>query len=727
MPGVSMEADPFYGSEMRRKAASLWPLLLPILILLPGLGAFPYPPGQGSFSDLAITHYPNAEFLRRAILEYHTIPLWSPSILSGAPFAADLLSGLWYPPGWLALWLPLPLGFNLCILLHILLGGVGMYALLRSEGLGHAAALLGGMAFESMPKLFAHYGAGHLTLLYALPWTPWLLWAARRRLGADEKSIPNLEGLFLALIILADVRWAFYAGVLWLGYALAAPLASSETGRLRLIGRRLLHLAGQGGLAAGLGALLILPLLEFVGQSTRQFMTAQDVFAYSLPPARLLGLLFPDLGGFHEFMLYPGAVALLLVCLLLVGLAARRGWRFWLVMALLTLVFSMGEYIPGLSSLARLPGFSLLRVPARALFLSGMGFCILAAYAVDGLGSELPQQFRRRASLLLTALAAFGLILPLAIWIASGQLSQDFTWGGVWTLLGAVWLGIRLRGRLSGRAWLAGLAALCLLDWGGVNWSLFTSRPAADALSEGREAAALLQSAPSSGRVYSPSYSLPQQTAAHYQLELADGVNPMQLWSYRDFMQAASGVPCQGYGVTVPPFASGDPKTANQGYTPDAFLLGLLNVRYVAAEYDLRASGLVFWRQVGETRLYENQVVLPRAWVQPVNTEIGLSAMRVESLHWAPNRIEVAAAGPGLLVLSEIFYPGWQALLDGRRTDIQAVKGILRGVVLPEGDHQVVFAFHPGSVYVGALLTLAALVYWLVRFTQRRASKEEGQ
>ena len=42
-----------------------------------------------------------------------------------------------------------------------------MYRLLRAEGLEHRPALLGALAFEAIPKLFAHYGAGHLTLLYA--------------------------------------------------------------------------------------------------------------------------------------------------------------------------------------------------------------------------------------------------------------------------------------------------------------------------------------------------------------------------------------------------------------------------------------------------------------------------------------------------------------------------------------------------------------------------------
>ena len=88
-------------------------VLLPLFLLLPALADFPYPSTQALFSDLTISHYPNAEYLRQSLLSGGSLPLWSPGILSGYPFAANPLSGIWYPPGWLALVLPLPHAFNL--------------------------------------------------------------------------------------------------------------------------------------------------------------------------------------------------------------------------------------------------------------------------------------------------------------------------------------------------------------------------------------------------------------------------------------------------------------------------------------------------------------------------------------------------------------------------------------------------------------------------------------
>jgi len=271
-----------------------------------------------------VTHYPNAYFLRHELLEKRSVPLWSPAILSGYPFAANPLSGLTYPPGWLALLLPLPAGLNLMGALHLIWGGVGMLRLLRAEGVGYSGALIGGLAFELMPKVVAHAGAGHLTLMYALSWTPWLLWLWRAdystgmELGLRQQRKWLQPGMLLALIFLADVRWAVYAGILWWAYA----FAHSHNWRAIAGG-----LVMQSGLAALIAAPLALPLVEYTLLSTRGGMSTADILTYSLPPARLLGLVFPDFGGFHEWTLYPGVVVLCLSLAVISERGARQGRR----------------------------------------------------------------------------------------------------------------------------------------------------------------------------------------------------------------------------------------------------------------------------------------------------------------------------------------------------------------------------------------------------------------
>ncbi len=164
----------FFRSQNNQALALL--ILLPFALLLPSMASINYPPG-GSYSDLAITHLPNAEFIKQSISEYGQIPLWNPNIMSGYPFAGDPLSGLWYPPSWFALLFPLPFGLNLVLYLHIAFGSICLYFLLKKLSVSYAVALIIAVAFSLLPKTYAHYGAGHITFLFAVYLTPALLLA----------------------------------------------------------------------------------------------------------------------------------------------------------------------------------------------------------------------------------------------------------------------------------------------------------------------------------------------------------------------------------------------------------------------------------------------------------------------------------------------------------------------------------------------------------------------
>jgi hypothetical protein len=81
------------------------------------------------------------------------------------------------------------------------------------------------------------------------------------------------------------------------------------------------------------------------------------------------------------------------------------------------------------------------------------------------------------------------------------------------------------------------------------------------------------------------------------------------------------------------------------------------------------------------------------------------------TLHEA-ERIQITAqmACSGMVVLSDTFYPGWRATLDGTPARIYETDGALRGVVVPAGSHHIEMDYRPGSVFWGAGLTLVGLM-----------------
>jgi hypothetical protein len=687
-------------AQQRINFKSVWPLLIPILLSLTGIFDFAYPSQHSAFaniSDLSISHYPNALFLQRSILEYGQIPLWSPTILSGYPFAANPLSGLWYPPGWLALLMPLPFGFNVVVILHLLVAGLGMYLLVRALGRSHEAALFAALAFEAMPKIFADYGAGHLTMVYAISLTPWLLLSEVRGWQRSGSFWLRKPGIVLALITLADPRWAVYAGLLWVAIRLIAnPQAMLE---------KMIGLAKQIALALALAAPLLIPMIEYTQLSTRHQLTTSDIFAFSFPFSGLLGLLAPQYGGFHEWAVYVGIAVFFLSLLAIVRTMKTRLDWLWIGIAVFGFLFSFGQNIPWLESLANLPGFSLLRVPPRILPIVAMAGIILAANSLDDLiASKWDSQTWRRARLAFVAIVGLQAGLVLISWLITKGLPSAFLAGLVFSVAFLLLLHLLQSKRISPHLFWIFLLLLSLVDLGLMDVSLFASRNPQTVLAEGGEAAAFLSDQPGQFRVYSPSYSLPQQTAAAYGLELADGVDPLQLQSYANYMEAATGVESHGYSVTLPALTN-DPSKDNEGTVPDVNKLALLNVKFVTSEFEIHVRGLDLVDMFGSTYVYELSGSLPRAYIESTPDK----QVIIDS--WSPNRIEITASGPGRLVLSEIMYPGWLAQVDGRQTTIIAYEGILRSVELPDGAHQIVFEFRPTSAYIGlALFTIGVSI-----------------
>ncbi|MFW5889768.1 MAG: YfhO family protein [Marinilabiliaceae bacterium] len=100
---------------------------------------------------------------------------------------------------------------------------------------------------------------------------------------------------------------------------------------------------------------------------------------------------------------------------------------------------------------------------------------------------------------------------------------------------------------------------------------------------------------------------------------------------------------------------------------------------------------------------------------------------------YEPDRLEYNVNAPSkkLAVFSEIFYPkGWKAYIDGEEAEIKRVNYILRGVMIPEGEHDLEFRFEPSSVQtanriavIGGLLIVLFAIWLMVRYRKRLAGK----
>lgn len=85
------------------------------------------------------------------------------------------------------------------------------------------------------------------------------------------------------------------------------------------------------------------------------------------------------------------------------------------------------------------------------------------------------------------------------------------------------------------------------------------------------------------------------------------------------------------------------------------------------------------------------------------------SSVEITSYGDTEVELQVRAENPGLLVLSDTYYPGWKAYVDGQRTPIYPTDAALRSVFVPAGQHEVKFVYDPASFRLGTAITLASL------------------
>jgi Bacterial membrane protein YfhO len=114
-----------------------------------------------------------------------------------------------------------------------------------------------------------------------------------------------------------------------------------------------------------------------------------------------------------------------------------------------------------------------------------------------------------------------------------------------------------------------------------------------------------------------------------------------------------------------------------------------------------------------ELRGSRGRVAWEKPAVQPVPQVTELSPSRIT--------IDADSSPGGRLILTELMYPGWQVAIDGKQAQPLTIERMFRGVDVPSGRHQVVWSYHPRSLYWGlavsalTLLLLAAVAhvaYW---------------
>lgn len=719
---------------MKRRKDLLCLLLISFLILvffaryLSGKNLF-FATDEAS-SDLLDFYYPQRAYLADH-LKQGQIPLWTPYQQNGFPFLAEAQTGVFYPPNLILFrLLPTPLAFNWSIILSYFILSFGTYFFLRTIKLDRLAAFFGSLVITFSGFFIAHLK--HVPLLQVATFLPWTLLLTEKIITTYRSQYALGLAFIMALMILPGHLPTAYSIILFALFYFLLRLAQEFKERGEAIKPLVLFFFSLL-LSFLLSAIQLLPTLEMIPYSTRniplvsvnfssklidQIMMFINPFSFGNPG---LGNYLASKPNFWEINGYLGLLPLLLALYAFLKIKQISPFKALLIVSLI-FVFGMPRgFFDFLWNF--LPGLIFTRIPSRFLLFTDFSLIVLAAFSMQ----KLIQKRLSEGKTIVIAILLF-------------------------TVLDLGWYFYQYYGSMSAQKW-----------------------------QETPQSAAFLHQDKQSFRITNIgqdfSYSLAYQAAggwlgnSDYFLAAKETLPPTLNSLFKipsvHFQYEYAGAFALSRRSQLSLLTQGEDL-----FKPSApKILGLQNVKYLLSMTPLPPEATSSFKLVFETSpkaelppltILENPQFLPRAYFVPTSLVLtrekalafmissdfnphqqvileknldlpqngqGTKKQDIRLVEDAEDRLQFQVETPtsAYFVLTDSFYPGWKAKIDGQETEIAVANYAFRAIPIPAGKHLVEFNYQPVSFYLGALITLLTLigmvVFFLVNLFKKSISK----
>ncbi len=673
----------------------------------------------------------------------HHIPAWDPNEWTGQPLFGQGQPGSAYPFNWILFLWPMknahinPVALNWYFVLIRYIGMLGCYALCRDLGRSRIASVLGACVFA-----LGGFLANTIwpQMINGAVWAPLVfLFLFRAERGERPVTSSLLSGFFLGFAFLsghhqAPIFIALAAIAMWLWIALRGVFSGNRQPDWRILRLAALSLA----MAVLASAFQTLPMAEYGSRAVRWVGTPEPLsFDQSVPyyvheryspkPTLPLAVFMPGI-AVEWWNPYVGAAALTLAILGAILAWRERQARWLAAIALFGFLFALGS-----SSLlhgvlyAILPMIDKTRNAGAAIIVFALGIAPLAAYGIDRISESPSSPWTRRAMWTLTGFGAIaGLVYgfffaPNPVVTDHRMLITVLCTLGLAAILAALRANsISIRGGMLG----ALLIVLFELSMVSTYWfAEFGKDPGRDALLQNldkhHDIARFLLDRADHGRIEFHDSDIPYNFGDYFGLE-----------TY------------QAYTASVTQNIWG-----HDVFNPS--VRDIFGVRYSIAKVQERPTQQLVFTGASGLKVFENPGAYPRAWAvhesaTVANMDQARDALASPDFHArekvffagsqpggaaqlapcpasANDRVDIRSYGanalvisanlacPGMVIVSDTWYPGWRATVDGKPAPIEEAYGVFRAVATPAGEHTISMRYRPGIVLVGGWLSLAAL------------------
>ncbi len=692
-----------------------------------------------------------------------TLPLWDPYTFSGHSFLGEMQTAVFDP---LKLWLyPWPLnhrGLFSPQLYHVyyaalhLLAACLMFVLAEELGLTGFAAFVASLCFALAGTIGS---VGWPNILSSAAWLPLVIFFQLRAFRSEGVGpgvlYACLSGLALGMVVLAGSphvaimdALAVVSTAAYLAFQEAKKAGASPARRWAWI-RAAVIVAFAGVLSFAAGAVQLFPSMEY-GRLAFRYVGGIVPAAQKIPYAlmsdgllpRSLFVLLHFAPGVRagEFNIYFGVMPLLLV---VIGI--WRNWdnpfvRYLTGLAGLALFYSFGSLslLHGLAY-ALVPFLWMAREAERFIYLTHFAMAVLAGFGArtllaptasdQGAFRSLAQVLKWFVIVVAVALAVPALYGKPEVW--------EWAYFSFLLILGSYGLFQLAIWGASARVLKVLLAALIVCDLYAFHWNVQDRVERQKAGSDHlqilldcgnlanflKSQAGLFRvdtevdSMPNIGDLYGVQTTMAMAATMLKDYERFRAIGPRA----HDLLNVRFRVRRNAEGDQPPVYADGPWKVYERAsYYPRAWVV----LQAVTEPSGERVLQLMQDPDFDARRL----ALVSEPLETPLPPPVERASAQITFGPYRANRLEarVSSQAPGLLVFSEVYYPGWQATVNENPAHIYKVNGVLRGVVVPAGESQVVLRYSPGSVKAGAALTLAAFLGTLVFAVVVRFRRQEA-
>lgn len=688
-------------------------------------------------------------------------PLWNPYNFTGNTILATYQSALFHPLSFLYLVLPQIHAWSIIIVLQPILAFAAMYMFLSVIGMSKSARFFGSMTY-AFSGFFVVWWEEAFMFTYSALFLPVALSAVELYLTRKHTKWLVLLAASLALSVVSGAfQMTFYV------YAFTAIWILYRTWHIPDKFRLLILFCISAAISFLLSAAHLLPSMEGYYYSARISNDAKYIFdANLLPFWQLITLLAPDyfgnpatynyfgLGFYHERMLYFGVTPLIFVLMQLLRPSKSKHTKFFIVTFLITL--SLTFALPTTWALLyylKLPLLSTM-TPSRIVMLSMFAASVLTAYGIE----EYWKGIHTKSLIFITIVLVMALIsagiAPFYIHYLHPKIAINMISlrnlvipvASIMIALGTLFV-TRANARLKTVGFIALSVLLLFNAYIFANKFLYFSEtrfiyPKTPVISE-------LKRRINTDRfwTYENGY-LEKNFASYMGLYSPEGYDSIMIRRYGEFLNFAD---THGKDM-MSPRADALLQSTDHINTilTDSYrkkVLELLDVRYILQkmkpdrsepkllpdppnlptvwqdgtyaihEYANTVPHAALYRDIRIipdkktllTALFDDKTDIHRTLFleqPPLDVPLISDATGSATItDYSPNSVSISSITTQamMLFLSDAYYPGWNAYVDGIKTPVYRADYAFRAVAVPKGNHSVVFKYEPWSWTIGIL------------------------